>query len=88
MTREQFLNGAMFTIGPRKYKGESTYSFAPGHITRQSRSSLDGRVVLNDYECNVDRVGRVSFTGFTYVMAKKVVVPYRFESLVEFKEEA
>ena len=88
MTREQFLNGAMFTIGPRKYKGESTYSFGPGHITRQSRSSLDGRVVLDDYECNVDRVGRVSFTGFTYVMAKKVVVTYRFESLVEFKEEA
>ena len=88
MTREQFLNGAMFTIGPRKYKGESTYSFGPGHITRQSRSSLDGRVVLNDYECNVDRVGRVSFTGFTYVMAKKVVVAYRFESLVEYKEEA
>ena len=88
MTREQFLNGAMFTIGPRKYKGESTYSFGPGHITRQSRSSLDGRVVLNDYECNVDRVGRVSFTGFTYVMAKKVVVTYRFESLVEFEEEA
>ena len=88
MTREQFLNGAMFTIGPRKYKGESTYSFGPGHITRQSRSSLDGRVVLDDYECNVDRVGRVSFTGFTYVMAKKVVVAYRFESLVEYKEEA
>ena len=88
MTREQFLNGVSFTIGPRKYKGESTYSFATGHIARQSRSSLDGRVILNDYECNVDRVGRVSFTGFTYVMAKKVVVKYRFEDLVEFKEEA
>jgi hypothetical protein len=88
MTREQFLDGTMFTIGPKKYKGESTYSFHPGHIARQSRSSQDGRVVLNDYECNVDRVGRVSFSGFTYVMGKKVVVRYRFEDLVEFKEEA
>ena len=87
MTREQFLNGTMFTIGPRKYKGESTYSFGPGHITRQSRSSLDSRVVLNDYECNVDRVGRVSFTGFTYVMGKKVVVKYRFADLVPFEDQ-
>ena len=89
MTQEHFLNGVQFTIGPRKYKGESTYSYkedAGKCITRQSRSSLDGRIVLNDYECNVDRVGRVSFTGFTFVMGKKVVVTYRFESLVEFEE--
>ena len=91
MTQEQFLNGVQFTIGQSTYKGDSTYSYredAGKCITRQVRSSLDGRIVLNDYECNVDRVGRVSFTGFTFVMGKKVVVTYRFESLVEFKEEA
>lgn len=90
MTQEQFLNGVQFTIGPAKYKGDSTYNYEgsakAGHISRQSRSSIDDRVILNDYECNVDRVGRVSFTGFTFVMGKKVVVTYRFESLVEFKE--
>ena len=88
MTREQFLNGVQFTIGPVTHKGAPTYSFHPGHIARQTRSSQDGRIVLNDYECNVDRVGRVSFTGFAFVMNKKVVVKYRFEELVEFKEEA
>ena len=82
MTREQFLNGTPFTIGFVRYKGDSTYSFAPGHITRQSRSSLDGRIILDDYECNVDKVGRVGFTGFTFVMKKKVVVRYRFEDLL------
>ena len=88
MTREQFLNGTPFYIGKQPYKGASTFSFGPGHILRQTRSSIDDRIILTDYECNVDRVGRVSFTGFTYVMGKKVVVTYRFESLVEFKEEA
>ena len=90
MTREQFLNGTIFSVGFSRYKGASTYSYneSAGCIMRQSRSSLDERIVMSEYECNVDRVGRVSFTGFTYVMKKKVVVTYRFESLVEFKEEA
>jgi hypothetical protein len=87
MTREQFLSVVQFTIGPAKYKGDSTYNYEGGHISRQSRSSIDDRVILNDYECNVDRIGRVSFSGFTYVMGKKVVVTYRFESLVEFETD-
>ena len=87
MTREQFLNGTKFYIGQKKYKGDSTYSFEGGHISRQSRSSIDERVVLDDYECNVIKTGRVGFSAFTYVLAKKVVVKLRFEDLVEFKQE-
>jgi hypothetical protein len=88
MTREQFLNGTQFVIGFVTHKGAPTFSFHPGHISRQTRSSVDGRIVLDDYECNVDRVGRVSFSGFTYVMGKKVKVKYKFEDLVEYREEA
>ena len=90
MTREQFLNGTPFRVGFLSYKGAETYSYnlKDNYMSKQIRSSIDERVVLDDYECNVDRVGRVSFSGFTYVMGKKVVVTYRFESLVEFKEEA
>ena len=89
MTKEQFLNGTKFYIGGKNYKGASTYYFnGLGSISRQSRSSVDDRVVLDDYECNVDKVGRVGFTGFTFVMGKKVVVKFKFEDLVEFKEEA
>ena len=88
MTKEQFLNGTKFYIGQKKYKGDSTYNFEGGHISRQSRSSVDDRVVIDDYECNVVKIGRVGFTGFTYVMGKKVDVKIRFEDLVEFKEEA
>ena len=88
MTREQFLNGTPFTLGPVKYKGDSTYSYDRGHISRQIRSAVDGRIVLNDYECNVEKLGRVGFTGITFIMGKKVVVKHRFEDLVEFKQEA
>lgn len=88
MTREQFLSGVKFTIGQLKYKGDSTFSYDSKSISRQSRSSIDNRIILDGYECNVDKVGRVGFTGFTYVMGKKVLVKYKFEDLVEFKEEA
>ena len=89
MTKEQFLNGTKFYIGGKKYKGDSTYCFnEAGSISRQSRSSVDDRVVIDDYECNIIKIGRVGFTGFTYVMGNKVDVKIRFEDLVEFKEEA
>ena len=87
MTKEQFLSGAQFYIGAKKYKGDSTYNYDGGHISRQVRSSIDDRMVLNDYECNVVKTGRVGFTGFTFVLGKKVVVKARFEDLVEFKQE-
>ncbi len=90
MTREQFLNGTIFTIGGPTYKGASTYSYneSAGCMMRQSRSSINERIVMDEYECNVPKITKTSFTGFTYVMKKKVVVRYKFEDLVEFKEEA
>ena len=90
MTREQFLNGTMFTVGFLTYKGASTYCYneAAGCMMRQSRSSINERIVMNEYECNVPKITKSGFEGFTYVMKKKVVVRYRFEDLVEFKEEA
>lgn len=90
MTREQFLNGTIFTVGLPTYKGACTYSYNEDArcMMRQSRSSVNERMVLNEYECNVPKITKTSFTGFTYVMKKKVVVSYKFEDLVEFKEEA
>ena len=89
MTRDQFISGTPFYIKRKAYKGDSTYYFnGVGSISRQSRSSIDERVVIDSYECNVTKVGRVGFSGFTYVLGKKVVVKVRFEDLVEFIEEA
>ena len=86
MTKDQFLSGIPFYVGGKSYKGDSTYYYDGGHISRQVRSSVDERIVLADYECNVTKIGRVGFEVFNYVMKKKVVVKYRFEDLVIFEE--
>jgi hypothetical protein len=90
MTREQFLLGVSFKVKGPSYKGDCTYFYEQyvGCIIKQSRSSVDERKVLEDYECNVPKVAKTGFEGFTYVMKKKVVVKYKFSDLVEFKEEA
>ena len=88
MTREQFLNGTMFTVGQPTYKGACTYSYNQdaGCMMRQTRSSLDGRIVMSEYECNLPKVTRTGFEGFAFVMKKKVVVKYKFSDLVIFEE--
>jgi hypothetical protein len=88
MTKEQFLSGAPFYIKRKAYKGDSTYNFnGAGSISRQSRSSVDERVVIDDYECNIFKLGRVGFEGFTFVMGKKVVVKIKFKDLVPFEDQ-
>jgi len=90
MTKEQFLSGVQFTLGTAR-RGDSTYSYdgsaKAGHISRQLRSAVDQRILLDDYECNISKLGRVGFTGVTFVMGKRVVVKFRFSDLVEFKQE-
>ena len=88
MTKEQFISGTPFYIGGKTYKGANTYCFKGEHITSQIRSSIDERVICDDHEVNVRKVGRVGFEGYTFVMKKRVVVKYRFSDLVEFVEEA
>lgn len=90
MTREQFLNGTEFYIGRKSYKGAETYSYnlKDNYLSKQIRSSLDERVVLEDYVCNATKVGRLGFEAVAFVLKKKVVVKYKFSDLVEFKEEA
>jgi 3-dehydroquinate synthase class II len=87
MTREQFLNGTEFYVGRKSYKGAETYSYnqKDNYISKQIRSSIDESVVLDDYVCNVTKVGRLGFTCITFVMKKKVVVKYKFEDLVVFE---
>ena len=87
MTREQFLSGVSFKVKGFTYKGARTFYYDEC-IMRESRSSLDESVIYQGYHANVIKVGRVGFTAFSFVMNKKVVVKYRFEDLVEFKEEA
>lgn len=87
MTREQFLSGVSFKVKGVTYKGAETYYY-DDCIMKQSRSSINEEVLYRGHHANVIKVGRVGFTAFSFVLNKKVVVRYRFEDLVEFKEEA
>jgi hypothetical protein len=86
MTKQEFLNGTLFTLKAVTYKGESTYKFDEGIISKQSRSSVDNRVVLDDYECNISKLGTKTFSGFIFIMGKRVNVKYKFEDLIVYKE--
>lgn len=89
MTKEQFLNGTEFYVGRKSYKGAETYSYnqKDNYMSKQVRSSIDESVILDDYVCNVTKVGRLGFEGFVHVMRKKVVVKYKFEDLVVFEDQ-
>jgi len=89
MTKEQFLEGTQFYIGRKNYNGAETYSYNAknNYMSKQIRSSIDERVVMDDYVCNVTKIGRVGFVCIAFVMKKKVVVKYKFEDLVEFEGE-
>lgn len=86
MTAEQFLNGTSFTVGAPRYKGEETFKYKGGCIVRESRSSQTTAILFTSHECNIIKIGRTGFTGFDYVVGKRVNIKYRFEELVVFEE--
>lgn len=86
MTKQEFLSGMCFTIGAPTYKGAPIFKFDESIITKQTRSSINNKVQLDDYECNILKLGSKAFSGFTYVMGKRVNVKYRFEDLIPFEE--
>jgi hypothetical protein len=89
MTKQEFLNGTPFTLGTSRGKGESTYYFIPGEtsegcICKQIRSDVDGRAILDDYHLSVDKVGTKAFTGFVFIMNKRINVRYKYEDLTAY----
>lgn len=86
MTKQEFLSGMCFTIGAPTYKGASTFKFDEGIICKQSRSSIDCRVVIDEYECNILKLGSKAFSGFTYVMGKRVNVRFNYVDLIPYAE--
>ena len=92
MTKQEFLAGNPFSIGLKYRKGDSTYYFTPSEITsgslsKQIRSGIDGRVITDDYHLSIEKIGTKSFTGFVYVMHKRVNIKYRFEDLKVYEQD-
>jgi hypothetical protein len=85
MTQEQFLDGVSFkVIGKTDYKGASTFRYDGECILRETRSSIDEKIMYDAYHLNVKKIGRVGFEGFVYVMNKKVNIKHKFEELIVF----
>lgn len=86
MTRQEFENGTPFRVkGIHNNQGGSTYYYNDGTISKQIRSNIDERVLTDEYHLNVDEVSNKWFSGFVYVMTKKVTVKHKFEDLVVFE---
>ena len=89
MTKEQFLSGTPFrVITCNHYRGAVTYKYDRECLMKQSRSSIDDRMLFESYHLNVSKIGKSGFDGFTYVMEKLVKVKYKYTELQEFIEEA
>ena len=92
MTKQEFLAGNPFSIGSKYSKGDSTYYFTPyettpGSLSKQIRSGIDGRAITDNYHLSVDKIGTKSFTGFVYIVNKRVNIKYRFEDLKAYVGE-
>jgi hypothetical protein len=86
MTKEQFLEGTSFkVISNVNYKGASTFKYDKECILRETRSSIDEKIMYNAYHLNIKKIGRLGFEGYVYVMNKKVNIKYKFEDLVVFE---
>ena len=87
MTKDQFISRESFKVkGEGNYKGACTFKFNGDHLWKESRSSIDDRVLFTSYHLNISKITNVGFTGFVYVMSKLVKVSYKFEDLEVFEE--
>jgi hypothetical protein len=82
MTREQFTTGTEFTIGQTNF---FRLSQDQRTIEKIYRSSDKTRIILEDYHMNVEKIGRVEFEAYTYMLGKKVVRKIKFADLQLFQ---
>ena len=77
MTKQEFLTGREFKIETGNYK------FIPGKdaIHRVYRTSDGNRVLFEDHQCNIDKIGTKDFTAYTFVLGKYIKIKHRFEDL-------
>ena len=82
MTREDFIAGVEFEMDFGTF-------FKLEHdqrsITKVYRSGDRSRTVMEDHHMNVEKIGRVGFEAYTYLLGKKSVRKVRFKDLEPFK---
>ena len=80
MTKEDFIAGVEFEIGGNFFKKEFN-TIIKVYRSREDRSII----IMKDYHMNVEKIGRVGFEAFTYILGKKVVRKIKFSELELFK---
>lgn len=79
MTREDFIAGVEFEMNGNFFKREDNT------ITKVYRSSDRSRTVMEDYHMNLEKIGRVGFEAYTFLLGKRIVRKVRFRDLEVFK---
>jgi hypothetical protein len=79
MTKEDFIAGVEFEIEGNFFKKEDRT------ITKVYRSNDRSRVVMEDHHMNIEKIGRVGFEAYTYILGGRVVRKIKFSDLEVFK---
>jgi len=89
MTKEQFLNGASFSLNG-DWSNTTTYKI--GHsgeaLQREYRMYSDvNTVLISDNIFNIEKVGNKMIHLYTFLLGKKIVDRIRYEDMIEFPEQ-
>ena len=79
MTREDFMAGVEFEMNGNFFKKEDNT------ITKVYRSSDRSRTIMEDHHMNIEKMGRVGFECYTFLLGKRIVRKVRFKDLEPFK---
>jgi len=79
MTKQDFLSGVEFEMNGNFFKKEDNT------ITKVYRSSDRSRTVMEDHHMNIEKIGKVQFECYTYLLGKRIVRKVRFDDLEVFK---
>jgi len=82
MTREQFMEGAEFKLPFTT----STFFMEVDSISRVYKTTDLTRNIMVDYEANILKVGKKSFTAYRFILGKKIQVTHKFEDLALWGE--
>ena len=79
MTKQEFITGVEFEMNGNFFKKEDNT------ITKVYRSSDRSRTVMEDYHMNIEKIGKVQFECYTFLLGKRIVRKVRFDGLEVFK---
>ena len=84
MTKQGFEEGKSFTM-INVNGGTSTYKYDRGAVIEQFRSAT-GQLVMELHLLNIETIGRVMVSCYTFILGSKITKRLRFEDMLEYAE--